>query len=121
MTSSRFLAFWTPSLPLSEPNSRNLPSIRQNLADPLPPPQCRRHLYIAPGGAPCIYFNPTSHLTIWTTLHRVWDYPIREQYTHVLRVIEETGPVGKEEEGFRKVLESENGDFAFIHDAARIR
>ena len=78
-------------------------------------------MYIAPGGTPCIYFNPTSHLTIWTTLHRVWDYPIREQYTHVLRVIEETGPVGKEEEGFRKVLESENGDFAFIHDAARIR
>ena len=73
------------------------------------------------GGTPCIYFNPTSHLTIWTTLHRVWDYPIREQYTHVLRVIEETGPVGREEEGFGKVLESESGDFAFIHDAARIR
>ena len=54
-------------------------------------------------------------------MYRVWDYPIREQYTHVLRVIEETGPVGMEEEGFKKVLESENGDFAFIHDAARIR
>ena len=62
-----------------------------------------------------------KYLTIWTTLHRVWDYPIREQYTHVLRVIEETGPVGREEEGFGKVLESESGDFAFIHDAARIR
>ena len=73
------------------------------------------------GGTPCIYFNSTSHLTLWTTLYRVWDYPIREQYTHVLRVIEETGPVEKEEEGFRKVLESESGDFAFIHDAARIR
>ena len=48
MTSSKTSGFWTPSLHLSVPNSRNLPSFCQNLADPLPPPQCRRHLYIAP-------------------------------------------------------------------------
>ena len=51
MTSSKFSGFWTPSLTLSVPNSRNLPSFGQNLADPLPSPHCRRHLYIAPYGA----------------------------------------------------------------------
>ena len=48
MTSSKFSEFWTPSLLLSVPNSCNLPSFHQILADPLPPPQCRRHWYIAP-------------------------------------------------------------------------
>ena len=57
MTSSKFSGFWTPSLPLSVPNSRNLPSFCQNLANPLPPPQCRRHLYIAPKT------KHTNHLT----------------------------------------------------------
>lgn len=53
--------------------------------------------------------------------YRVWDYPIREQYTHILKVINETGPVGSTKEGFGQVLEHTNGDYAFIHDAARIR
>ena len=35
-TSSKFLLFWTPSLPLSVPNSRNLPSFGQILAIPTP-------------------------------------------------------------------------------------
>ena len=48
MTSSKFLGFWTPSLPLSVPNSRNLPSFGQKLANPLPPPQSRRHMYMPP-------------------------------------------------------------------------
>ena len=36
-TSSKVLRFWTPSLPLSVPNSRNLPSFGQKLANSLPP------------------------------------------------------------------------------------
>ncbi|ROT70490.1 olfactory ionotropic receptor IR8a [Penaeus vannamei] len=53
--------------------------------------------------------------------YRVWDYPIKEQYTHILQVIEETGPVSRAEEGIKKVLDNENGEFAFIHDASEIR
>ena len=65
----------------------------------------------------CLYNLPTiDYLS-----YRVWDYPIREQYTHVMRVIEETGPVRNEDEGFAEVLKSESGEYAFIHDAARIR
>ncbi|XP_068205985.1 ionotropic receptor 25a-like isoform X1 [Palaemon carinicauda] len=53
--------------------------------------------------------------------YRVWDYPIKEQYTHILKVIDETGPVATAEEGFDKVLDNEKGQFAFIHDASEIR
>ena len=35
--------------------------------------------------------------------YRVWDYPVKEQYTHILRVIEQTGPVSSPEEGIRMV------------------
>ena len=34
--SANFSGFWTPSLPFSVPNSRNLPSFGQKLAKPLP-------------------------------------------------------------------------------------
>ena len=53
--------------------------------------------------------------------YRVWDYPIREQYTHVLKMIQQTGLLASPEEGYRKVDESTKGEFAFIHDAAEIR
>ncbi|XP_066943797.1 ionotropic receptor 25a-like isoform X1 [Macrobrachium rosenbergii] len=53
--------------------------------------------------------------------YRVWDYPIKEQYTHILKVIDETGPVATAEDGFKKVLDNEKGQFAFIHDASEIR
>ena len=53
--------------------------------------------------------------------YRVWDYPIREQYTHILRVVQETGPVISVDDGFKNVLANTEGDYAFIHDAARIR
>lgn len=53
--------------------------------------------------------------------YRVWDYPIREQYTHVLQVLKDTGPVESSDAGFKKVLSHTDGDFALIHDAARIR
>lgn len=48
MTSARFPGFLIPSLPLSVSNPRNLPSFGQNLANPLPPPQNRRHMYMPP-------------------------------------------------------------------------
>ena len=53
--------------------------------------------------------------------YRVWDYPIREQYTHILKVIQDTGPVKSTAAGFKNVLDHPNADYAFIHDAARIR
>ena len=43
-----FREFGPPPSPLSVPDSRNLPSFGQKLADPLPPSQSRRHLCIAP-------------------------------------------------------------------------
>jgi len=38
-----------------------------------------------------------------------------------LKVIGETGPVDSVKQGFSRVLEHTEGDYAFIHDAARIR
>ncbi|XP_017892674.1 ionotropic receptor 25a [Ceratina calcarata] len=53
--------------------------------------------------------------------YRVWDYPIKEQYGHILQAITQVGPVKTDEEGFRKVIESENAEFAFIHDSSVIK
>lgn len=52
--------------------------------------------------------------------HVVWDYPVNEQYSHVFRTIQETGPVKNADQGFRKVLETEDGSFAFIHEASMV-
>lgn len=51
----------------------------------------------------------------------MWDYPIREQYGHILLAINSSNPVRDAAEGFRKVNEHENADFAFIHDTAEIK
>ena len=64
-----------------------------------------------------ITLNSTSD----QTRYRVWDYPVREQYTHILKVIENNNPVEKPEEGFERVNEDTQGTFAFIHDAAEVR
>ncbi|XP_078050194.1 ionotropic receptor 8a isoform X2 [Augochlora pura] len=53
--------------------------------------------------------------------YRVWDYPIKEQYGHILQAIMQVGPVKSSEEGFRKVIESESSEFAFIHDSSEIK
>ncbi|KAK6633756.1 hypothetical protein RUM44_004363 [Polyplax serrata] len=55
------------------------------------------------------------------TQYRVWDYPIKEQYGHILLAIEQTGLVDNETVGIQKVLESEKGEFAFIHNEALIK
>eukprot|EP00095_Tigriopus_kingsejongensis_P001705 maker-scaffold802_size95064-snap-gene-0.16 protein:Tk01705 transcript:maker-scaffold802_size95064-snap-gene-0.16-mRNA-1 annotation:"olfactory ionotropic receptor ir8a" len=53
--------------------------------------------------------------------YRVWDYPIKEQYTHILKTIEGSGLVESAESGFEKVLADVDGNFAFIHDASQIK
>nr|AOE48114.1 putative ionotropic receptor IR10 [Scaeva pyrastri] len=53
--------------------------------------------------------------------YRIWDYPIKEQYGHILLAINSSIPVKDAAEGFRKVNEHENADFAFIHDSAEIK
>ncbi|XP_046392943.1 ionotropic receptor 25a isoform X2 [Ischnura elegans] len=64
-----------------------------------------------------ITLNSTNDLS----RYRVWDYPIKEQYGHILLAIEQTGPVSSAAEGIKKVIASETGEFAFIHDAAQVR
>lgn len=53
--------------------------------------------------------------------HRIWDYPIKEQYASILMSIEGTKPLPNASEGFRIVNEREGNDFAFIHDAQEIK
>ncbi|XP_012263496.2 ionotropic receptor 25a [Athalia rosae] len=53
--------------------------------------------------------------------YRVWDYPIKEQYGHILQAITQAGPVATVPAGFQKVVDSENAEFAFIHDSAEIK
>nr|QZH55073.1 ionotropic receptor 8a [Achelura yunnanensis] len=53
--------------------------------------------------------------------YRVWDYPIREQYGHILLAINSSGPVPDARTGFRQVEEHQDADFAFIHDSAEIK
>nr|XP_037875977.1 ionotropic receptor 25a isoform X3 [Bombyx mori] len=53
--------------------------------------------------------------------YRVWDYPIREQYGHILLAINASGPVADAETGFKQVNDHTDADFAFIHDSAEIK
>jgi len=53
--------------------------------------------------------------------YRVWDYPIKEQYTSIYKVINKTGMVDTSEEGFQRVLDNTDGNFAFIHDASEVK
>ncbi|XP_039762086.1 glutamate receptor 3 [Pararge aegeria] len=53
--------------------------------------------------------------------YRVWDYPIREQYGHILLAINASGPVPDAITGFQQVNEHSEADFAFIHDSAEIK
>ncbi|CAH0599387.1 unnamed protein product [Chrysodeixis includens] len=53
--------------------------------------------------------------------YRVWDYPIREQYGHILLAINASGPVPDAKTGFQQVNDHTDADFAFIHDSAEIK
>uniref|UniRef100_A0AAR5QC85 Ionotropic receptor 8a n=1 Tax=Dendroctonus ponderosae TaxID=77166 RepID=A0AAR5QC85_DENPD len=55
------------------------------------------------------------------TRYRVWDYPIREQYGHILLAINDSNPVANASEGFRITNEHLDADFAFIHDSSEIK
>ncbi|KAH8235493.1 hypothetical protein KR032_001672, partial [Drosophila birchii] len=52
---------------------------------------------------------------------RIWDYPIKEQYGHILLAINSSQPVVDAREGFANVDAHENADYAFIHDSAEIK
>ena len=60
-------------------------------------------------------------LSFFQVKYRVWDYPVKEQYTHILRVIQQTGPLDLPRDGFEQVNSHVDGDFAFIHDASEVR
>ena len=57
--------------------------------------------------------NKTSPRRVWKELtlnsttdqskYRVWDYPIKEQYTHILQIIDSTGPVESSADAFDMV------------------
>ena len=51
----------------------------------------------------------------------MWDYPVKEMYTNMFKVVKENNPVASPKEGYMRVLEATKGDFAFIHDAATLR
>ncbi|XP_057657197.1 uncharacterized protein LOC130894392 isoform X2 [Diorhabda carinulata] len=53
--------------------------------------------------------------------YRVWDYPIKEQYGHILLAINDSNPVKDAEEGFKNVNEHLDADYAFIHDSSSIK
>ncbi|CAK1554505.1 unnamed protein product [Leptosia nina] len=53
--------------------------------------------------------------------YRVWDYPIREQYGHILLAINASGTVPDAKTGFQQVNEHSEADFAFIHDSAEVK
>ncbi|XP_077301068.1 ionotropic receptor 8a [Arctopsyche grandis] len=55
------------------------------------------------------------------TIYQVWDYPIKEQYGHILLAINSSQPVKTSDEGFQKVNDHIDADFAFIHDSSVIK
>ncbi|XP_045489738.1 ionotropic receptor 25a [Pieris rapae] len=63
----------------------------------------------------------TLNATTDQAQYRVWDYPIREQYGHILLAINASGPVPDAKTGFRQVNEHTEADFAFIHDSAEVK
>ncbi|KAI8426778.1 hypothetical protein MSG28_014464 [Choristoneura fumiferana] len=63
----------------------------------------------------------TLNATSDQSQYRVWDYPIREQYGHILLAINASIPVPDAKTGFRQVDEHTDADFAFIHDSAEIK
>ena len=52
--------------------------------------------------------------------YKVWDYPIKEKYSHMLETCKKNGMVKTREEGYQKVLDTLDGTFAFIDESARV-
>lgn len=55
------------------------------------------------------------------TRYQVWDYPIREQYGHILLAINDSNPVLSAKEGFKNVNDHLDANYAFIHDSSEIK
>ena len=53
--------------------------------------------------------------------YKVWDYPIKEKYSHMLDTITKNEMVKTREEGYQRVLDTLDGSFAFIDESARVR
>lgn len=93
---------------------------------------------------PSVWKEITLNSTSDQVEYRVWDYPIKEQYGHILQAITQVGPVNTSVGGFRKVpilchrekildaealfliplpqvIESESSEFAFIHESSEIK
>lgn len=45
----------------------------------------------------------TLNSTTDQSKYRVWDYPIKEQYTHILQVIDNSGTLESSAKGFQRV------------------
>lgn len=63
----------------------------------------------------------TLNSTSDQTQYRVWDYPIKEQYGHILLAINSSNPVTNASQGFQNVKDHINADYAFIHDSAEVK
>lgn len=53
--------------------------------------------------------------------YAVWDYPIREQYGHLLKMMKATGFVASSEMGIQKMIDRDQADYALITDALLVR
>lgn len=73
----------------------------------------------------CLIFRLWKELTLNAstddTRYRVWDYPIREQYGHILLAINDSNPVPNARAGFDQVNENLDANFAFIHDSSEVK
>ena len=52
--------------------------------------------------------------------YKVWDYPIKEKYSHMLETMEKNEMVKTREDGYQRVLDTLDGTFAFIDESARV-
>ena len=50
----------------------------------------------------------------------MWNYPVQEQYRHLARKIKENKPVKTPEEGYKRVHNDINGNFALIHNSREV-
>ena len=70
------------------------------------------------------YFRVWKDLTLSSDADRakykVWDYPIKEKYSHMLETITKNEMVNTREDGYQRVLDTLDGTFAFIDESARV-
>ncbi|GAB6024065.1 hypothetical protein CHUAL_008778 [Chamberlinius hualienensis] len=68
-----------------------------------------------------VWKDMTLNSTSDQAKYRVWDYPIKEQYSRILSVITGSGVFKTVEEGYEKINNDLDRKFAFIHDASTLR